>query len=635
MTNRAACGFALLLLVQAMSAALYVLPTEYEQNDWQGPVFESGARSNNSSSGCGYDVNYTSLYTNAPTYVLSTSTVSVWINTYCDLLNTPMYLTASLANQNNGSTYGVANASYNGSNVSFSSNWSIPASTLGVGNYTLTATLQYYDGSTWTTIETDTHNFSIIAPVTNPCGVDPNSASVYAYSYSTGYQLGSNFTGAITTYCSITNATMVVDWTIRSLTTNASIDSGSFNWTGVNTSVGHNVTSTALASMGVGNYSFEATLSWYNNSSMAWEVLDIDSYAFFVYNNTNSGPGSLGCGYDLNYTDVYAYAPYYGVVNQSIDTTMYVQCPVYNASMFLNYWIYDASNTTLDSGNYSWTASTNQTWHYWNATSLAAGNYIFHVELYSNGSYVTSDSDGFTVMNNNTGNNTGGNGQVYVDIDHSGYVYEHPNGTEVWASGSDVYVEFTSGNLTVGENYQLIWNLSDSTWNAGVYAYDWNINWNATSTTSIENSTISGLPDGVYYFHATLVNQGSHVATDMTMIQVGNNTGGNNTGGNNTGGNNTGNNTGNNSTHNVAHCLHLRNISVDSSYYVSVDLENTCSTDINYPGINASTNDPGVSGLSDTWWYLLWANGTYNSGWQLSFNQSVQNNTLITLNFNA
>lgn len=120
----------------------------------------------------------------------------------------------------------------------------------------------------------------------------------------------------------------------------------------------------------------------------------------------------------------------------------------------------------------------------------------------------------------------GRSGQEYVDIDHSGYVYEHPNGTEVWASGSDVYVEFTSGNLTVGENYQLIWNLSDSTWNAGVYAYDWGIYWNATSNTSVENSTISGLADGVYYFHATLVNQGSHVATDMTMIQVGNSTAG-------------------------------------------------------------------------------------------------------------
>ena len=197
---------------------------------------------------------------------------------------------------------------------------------------------------------------------------------------------------------------------------------------------------------------------------------------------------------------------------------------------------------------------------------------------------------------------------------------------EVWDSGTDVHVEFTSGNLVVGENYQLIWNLSDSTYNVDVYGSG-NVYWNASSTTSQENSTISGLADGVYYFHATLVNQGSHIASDTTMIQMGNNTGGNNTGGNNTGGNN--------SMHNVAHCLQLRNISVDSSYYVSVDLENSCSIDINYPGINASTNTPGVSGLSDTWWYLLWANGTYNSGWQLSFNQSVQNNTLVTLNFSA
>ena len=90
-----------------------------------------------------------------------------------------------------------------------------------------------------------------------------------------------------------------------------------------------------------------------------------------------------------------------------------------------------------------------------------------------------------------------------------------------------------------------------------------------------------------------------------------------------------------NNTQNGSDCLHLRNISVNSSYYVSVDLENSCSIDINYPGINATTNDPGVSGLSETWWYLLWANGSYNSGWQLSFHESVQNNTSITLNFSA
>ncbi|MEG3602143.1 MAG: hypothetical protein VX365_01730, partial [Candidatus Thermoplasmatota archaeon] len=133
------------------------------------------------------------------------------------------------------------------------------------------------------------------------------------------------------------------------------------------------------------------------------------------------------------------------------------------------------------------------------------------------------DDEGTTVMNAGRGS-----GYEYVDIDHSGYVYEHPNGTEVWASGSDVYVEFTSGNLAVGENYQLIWNLSDSTSNWGHVTghYDWNLTWNATSNTSVENSTISGLADGVYYFHATLVTQGSHVATDMTMIIVGNSTGG-------------------------------------------------------------------------------------------------------------
>ena len=138
----------------------------------------------------------------------------------------------------------------------------------------------------------------------------------------------------------------------------------------------------------------------------------------------------------------------------------------------------------------------------------------------------------------------------YVDIDHSGYVWETANMVEVWASGTDVHAQFTSGNLVIGESYQLIWNLSDSTSNVGVYDQG-NVNWNATSTTSVESTTVSGLADGTYYFHATLVQQGSHIATDMTTIQVGNNTGGNNSGGNNTGGNNSGgNNGGGNSMHN-------------------------------------------------------------------------------------
>ena len=76
-----------------------------------------------------------------------------------------------------------------------------------------------------------------------------------------------------------------------------------------------------------------------------------------------------------------------------------------------------------------------------------------------------------------------------------------------------------------------------------------NASWTANSNNSTETSTISNLADGLYFFTAELYTSGSMVASDSTMIQMGNNTstGGNNTGGNNTGGNNTGgNNTGNN-----------------------------------------------------------------------------------------
>ncbi|MEC8780970.1 MAG: hypothetical protein VXX54_07100, partial [Candidatus Thermoplasmatota archaeon] len=188
----------------------------------------------------------------------------------------------------------------------------------------------------------------------------------------------------------------------------------------------------------------------------------------------------------------------------------------------------DNNHAFVQSDNQSFTAYFNTTMvDVVDIAGLADGTYQFEAVLWNDTGHYLAGAVSLIMMGNSSGTSTG-NGQVYVDIDHSGYVYEHPNGTEVWTSGSDVYVEFTSGNLTVGEEYQLIWNLSDSTSNWGHVTghYGWNIFWNATSTTSVENSTISGLADGVYYFHATLVNQGSHVATDMTMIQVGNNTGG-------------------------------------------------------------------------------------------------------------
>ena len=120
----------------------------------------------------------------------------------------------------------------------------------------------------------------------------------------------------------------------------------------------------------------------------------------------------------------------------------------------------------------------------------------------------------------------------------------------------------------------------------------------------------------------------------------GNNTGGNNTGGNNTGGNNTGgNNTGgnNNTGNNDSHCLTVGNFSMNSTYYVTIDLINICSFGLNYPGINASADNSGVSGFYNqtSWWYMIGANGTYRLSVQLVFDSSVQNGTNITLDFEA
>ena len=142
--------------------------------------------------------------------------------------------------------------------------------------------------------------------------------------------------------------------------------------------------------------------------------------------------------------------------------------------------------------------------------------------------------------------------------------------------------------------------------------------------------------------------QNIYMFNENTVFESSNNSSGNSSsGGGNSSGNNTGNNTGGgtNSTSSDAHCLILSNFTISQTNYVSVHMVNTCNTSINYPGINASSDNSGVSGLYDTWWYVVGGNnGTgnqsglysyYQMGWQLSFNQSIANGTLINLTFQA
>ena len=142
--------------------------------------------------------------------------------------------------------------------------------------------------------------------------------------------------------------------------------------------------------------------------------------------------------------------------------------------------------------------------------------------------------------------------------------------------------------------------------------------------------------------------QNNYMFNENTIFESSNNSSGNSSsGGGNSSGNNTGNNTGGgtNSTSSDAHCLILGNFTISQTNYVSVHLVNTCNTSIHYPGVNASSDHSGVSGLYDTWWYVIGGgNGSgnqsghysyYQMGWQLSFNQSIANGTLINLTFQA
>ena len=115
--------------------------------------------------------------------------------------------------------------------------------------------------------------------------------------------------------------------------------------------------------------------------------------------NTSNEGNNTGCGYDVNNTEVVAFPTYsYIVDNESIPTTMYVECGIWNATMMLDYWIYDQNNNTVDSGNYTWNGTPSVFELNWNATGLDEGSYNFHADLYVDGIFVDSDDEGFSVI---------------------------------------------------------------------------------------------------------------------------------------------------------------------------------------------------------------------------------------------
>ena len=375
MNKRIAYAFGLLLLVQTMSAAIYVLPMEDKQEEWQEPVFESGARSNNSSSGCGSNVNYTSVYASAPYMVMENQsfTTSVYVN------------------------------------------------------------------------------------------------------------------------CEILNATMLIDYWIYD-SSNSTVFSGNQSWNGTSSSIS-NFTS-SVSGLSVGNYTFHADL--YVDGT--W--VDSDADSFMVYANNSGGGGNNGgnqtspCGSNVNYTYVSAYAPYMVMENQSFTTSVYVNCEILNATMLIDYWIYDTNNNTVFSGNQSWTGSNISSSNFNSSVSgLSAGYYVFHADLYVDGTWVDSDADSFMVYANNSGGggNNGGSNTSSCGDNVSDVWFEVSPYQEEWNASDTVSVYLDTYCGIWNNSYMVSWGLIDNANNS-------TIDYGSTSFMTTPTS-VSYHPNHTYHFN--------------------------------------------------------------------------------------------------------------------------------------
>jgi len=218
------------------------------------------------------------------------------------------------------------------------------------------------------------------------------------------------------------------------------------------------------------------------------------------------------------------------------------------------------------------------------------------------------------------------------------------NTTMEWlVAYSSTYNHSSNQTIDIGWSAgELIWD-NNITYNVTVDIYGYNFTTNSTSIVWSDYSEFSPssnetngtfyipqytLTNGCYFASLDLLDADDGMMFDYDGFEFGVNIDceedENSTGG-----------SGNNSTSN-AHCLILDNFTMNQTNYVTVDLVNTCTSVIYYPGINASADSSEVTGLSDIWWYMMGNNNsTIQMGWQLSINETIQNGTVVILHFEA
>jgi len=482
-----------------------------------------------STTACGFNTSLVDLQSDLPyMFHYEGSTVEGWSDIECPMLNTSYTYTWEMYNQNTSSvthsgfqnftaTWQNVNTFSDGSGIYYDINF--VGQNLTEGVYVLSTTLTSASGGF---VDASNLTFYVLpTPVNNT----PNG-TLNLIGLNNNYSAGSTVQFNLYHTNLDIGATYGEAWYITDASGTTLTGYGwNQNWTANST---NQSTGASLTNLSNGTYCITAALyAIGTNNSMV--QLDSNTVCFTI-GTVNQ---STGCGYDSNYTAIYAYS-WQSIfsVGETFESTINTYCDLLGTTTMIEWTVsFNPNNTLVAQQNFTYYATSTQNTHSVNHSSLEIGNYTFvaMLSVWDNVSqswnYITNYHYNFSYVASNN-NVTGGT----IDIDTNGYLY---------SMGDTVEATYESSNLVLGELYSVAWAIYDQ--NQSV-ADNGTWDWMAFSTTSVDtlNYTIDGAPlaEGGYCFVGVLYHVNSttynatYIAQDDTCIVIGNSTGG---GGNNSG----------------------------------------------------------------------------------------------------
>ena len=474
-------------------------------------------------------------------------TVSAFLDTYCGVWWETYRVDWLLVSQDNNSLidYGQSTFTTNNSSVTYHPNHTDHFNEVDVhfhymdtGNYSLSGDFYVLDNTTWTWLANVSNTFQVNGTnTTTACGYNDTLVSMETDISSNYYIEGASAYPWSDIECPVLGTPYGYSWELFDQNSSAVFQTGSSNFTATwqnvhlfadGSGIYHDI-NLAIHNLTEGVYTLSTVLTLSNGS-----YVDSANLTFWVLAN-NSGGGNqtnTGCGYDSNYTAVYAYSwqSIFNVGNM-FESTVNSYCNLLGTTTMIEWTVHYPSNWTIVAqGNTSWYVNSTSDSLTVNHAAFDAGNYAFLAKLSvwdTNGAgwnFITDSVYNFSYVDNNGNLSSGG-----LDIDTN---------ANNFFTGDTIEVAYESTELIIGEMYNLAWSVYDENQNV-VDSGNWS--WLAYTNTSLEwlNYTVDGAPisAGGYCFvgilyHVDANYSATWIAQDDTCVHVyTNSTGG---GGNNT-----------------------------------------------------------------------------------------------------